>query len=170
MKVVITGSASCGKTCLLKELSERGFKIVGDNARAVLEERKSYAPVRGEVRYRQTEIIRRQVLKEEEIEDLEEPVFLEYGLIDTLVYTKHLINETIEIDHDLLKGYDFIFILERLPFIQDGVRVEKNDKEAIEVQNKIFDAYVKVGYKPIIVPVLSVKERADFVLEKVGIH
>ena len=167
MKVVITGPGSCGKTSLIQEFKKRGFKIIPDHPREVLEERKNFIPIKPEIEYRQNLILEKQIKKESEISSSDEIVFLEYGMIDIQVYSEYLTGESIKIKKELLKNYDIIFILECLPWINDGIRVESNEENTYKIREMMFEKYMNYGFNPISVPILPVKERADFILEEI---
>lgn len=164
MKIVISGSASCGKTSVINELRKLGYNVLGDVARPILEQRKYHLPLRVEKEYRQKKVIETHIKNEESIKYLKEPVFLDYGLVDARVYSKYLLDYYLPIPEKNLKSYDFVFLLDRLPWIDDGIRVENNESEAIEIHNNIEKEYKKLGYSPIKVPAIPVKKRVDFIL------
>ena len=64
MKIVISGSASCGKTSVINELASRGFKVFEDTPRKILTERKNHLALRPEIELRQEKVISLQIAKE----------------------------------------------------------------------------------------------------------
>ena len=54
----------------------------------------------------------------------------------------------------------------RLPFQKDAIRIETAD-EAEGIHNKLKEVYIEHKYKIIEVPVMPVKERADYILNHV---
>lgn len=165
MKIIISGSASCGKTSVINELATRGSKVFEDSARKVLTERKNHLPLRPEIEFRQNKILKLQKINEEE--PSKELTFFDYGLIDILSYTQHLSKKKTKFPSDLSLKYGMVFLLDRIPWIKDDIRVESNNQEAEEIHKLIENNYKKFGYTPISVPALPVKERVDFILDKI---
>jgi predicted ATPase len=60
--------------------------------------------------------------------------------------------------------YASVFILDRFPFQQDGVRFE-NDATAGLIDKWLSCDYSALGYRVVRVPVLPVKDRLTFILE-----
>jgi len=159
MKIIISGGPSSGKTCLLNELKKRGYNIIPDVAREIIIQRKNFPQTPEEISLRQKLIIKKRTEEEHKSSGL---VFTEYSLIDMYVFTLHLTGKPAE--NQFNPHYKYIFILEHLPFVNDRIRIEKNEEEANIIHNKIVDEYKRFGYAPIFVPVMSVEQRADFVL------
>ena len=55
--------------------------------------------------------------------------------------------------------------IERFDFLKDGIRSE-DEKIAARLNDLLLEAYGQAGYNLIRVPVMSVKDRTDMVLEK----
>jgi predicted ATPase len=163
MKVVITGGPCSGKSTLINELKKRGYNCMDEVARRVIEERKSYEPTKSEWDIRQRMILERQVEGESQLES--DLAFLDRGLIDNYAYFIHRDGKVPE-NIDFRRDYGSIFVLDRLPFKNDGLRAE-DDKEAGRVHDLLIGAYRTFGYDPIRVPVSSVEERADYVLTNI---
>jgi len=167
-RVVLTGGPSSGKSTLVKELERRGHRILHEVARRVIEERKCQSLTKEEQLIRQKLIYNRQVESERNLSGL---VFLDRGAIDVVAYSKHLLGYLpFEIGTN---NYSVVFSLERLPFVDDGLRVEKGDGEAQEIHEKILEAYTEFGYSLIHLPSFlaktieeSVSKRADYLLSK----
>jgi len=68
---------------------------------------------------------------------------------------------------DSFQTYNKVFCLERLPFKDDGLRIESGEEEARRVHNLILEEYKNAGYNLIGVPVMSVDERVNYILERV---
>ena len=62
--------------------------------------------------------------------------------------------------------YEHIFFLESLPLKQDAVRHE-TPEQAAQLSKLLFSAYKEIGYEPIKVPVMPVKERVEFILNNI---
>jgi len=76
-------------------------------------------------------------------------------------------------DAQLRGRYNHVFVLDRLPFVDDGLRIESGDEEAGEIHDKIVGVYEEFGYDVVRVPIFDgrdlsegVGKRADYILEK----
>lgn len=169
-KVVLTGGPSSGKTTLIKTLEERGYSVIHEVARKVIEKRKHIPLSKNEWIIRQ-KLIYQEQLKGESNYSGKEILFLDRGAPDIIAYSKYFLGYIpFEIGQF---NYHQIFQLERLPFVDDGLRVESGDKEAQIIHEKILSTYNERGYSPIHVPVFpaktledSVSMRIDFILSK----
>jgi predicted ATPase len=175
-KYVLTGGSACGKTTLIGEFRKRGFRVVDETARKVLETRKNLEPNYNEWLTRQSLIAQGQY-QAESVLDNDDPslVFLDRGFPDIVAYSRHFIGHFPSeiVNCDIRGRYDHVFILDRLPFQHDGLRVEKDDNEAETLHSLIIDVYNNLGYRMMRVPVFDgesldekVKRRADFILNE----
>lgn len=167
MKVVITGGPCSGKSTLIAELKRRGFSVIEEIARSILEE--TGAPLTLEDKERlQLQIIRKQKELESKIKYLD-ILFLDRGLLDVRAYCNLLLGyvpqEVLDITN--LSSYQAVFILEQLPFINDGLRLEKSNEEAKKIHFALLKAYKSQGYFTITVPVMPLNERVNFILSQV---
>lgn len=171
-KYVITGGPSCGKTTLINELKQRGFPVLEEIARQVLEERKHIPTTPEEWETRQHIILTRQIEQESKIN---QTTFLDRGICDIVAYSNHFLGYIPEAvkNTPLSDRYSKIFVLDMLPFEHDGLRVESGAEEAQEIHEKISLAYQEYNYQIINVPIFpepkesAIKQRADYILEKV---
>jgi predicted ATPase len=162
---VITAGPSAGKSSTIRELSARGYRTLPEAARILFDQAISEGVSPEEKRkqsdfHEQVEAIDAQI--ESRIPD-NEVVFLDRSIVDNLAYRKRFGSdnrpEIAEAAHD---RYDNIFILERIDFQDDEVRVEDED-EAQKTHEAIVSAYRALGYETIEVPLMPVDERADFI-------
>ncbi len=166
---VITGGPASGKTTLIAQLKDLGNAVLEETAREVLEERRQFAINYGEKLIREKEIFERQLRKEEAIRKNHEGYFLDRSLIDVIAYCRHhlgYVPERIK-PVNLMDRYAHVFVLDRLPFIADGTRIEKDDKEAEKIHQILIKTYKQFGYNPVSVPIFPVDKiarRANFVL------
>ena len=169
MKYIIAGGPSCGKTSLVKELGRRGHKTVDEAAREVIKEGR-LIPGTSEF---QVEIFKRQVQREDACY---ESAFFDRSALEGITYSKLFMGRVPRelAEFDFRGRYTWIFILERLPFVDDGERVERDDAEAERVHNAIAMNYLEHGYSPLFVPLFpgkieeSLARRADYVLNLIG--
>jgi predicted ATPase len=94
-------------------------------------------------------------------------VFLDRGVPDSIGY---YILEGLYPDEPIKKSketrYKKIFFFERLLFEKDAVRSE-DFKIAAELNHILKESYQTLGYEIISVPILTVKDRVDFILKHV---
>jgi predicted ATPase len=97
-----------------------------------------------------------------------EITFLDRGLPDALGFYRFAGMNPNEILPDCFQHrYASVFILDRLPYQQDGVRAG-NDETAAYFESWMLRDYSALGYNVIRVPVLPPEERLAFVLEKLS--
>ena len=168
-RVAIIGRSSSGKSTLVKELSNRGYSTLEQLAREVLEERKEFKATPEENLIRQKEIYFRQLERENLLQGLS---FCDRGLVDILAYAEYFGVEIPFADRNLLRGrYHLILELEKRPFVIDGLRIEKDEKEADKIYEKIRGKYLELEYTPVPIPNFcegrekNVKRRVDYIEE-----
>lgn len=169
-KIVLIGGPSSGKTTLIKELEKRGYNVIHEVARSVIEKRLHIPAIRPEIEIRQRLIYEKQLQEEEGCSGL---TFLDRGTLDGISYSEHLLGHVpFEVS---ASDYQMIFNLERLPFVDDGLRVESGDEEAQILHEKILKIYREHGYELVYVPVFdastmeeSVSRRVEYILSKIN--
>ncbi len=170
---VITGAPSSGKTSVIDELSKRGYPIQTEVARELIEEclrhGMTLAEIRGAdyVQEMQRKILRFKLAREAALDE-KKLVFSDRGTPDSIVYFKLAgvdAKQAIEASHTY--HYRAVFMLDRLPLVQDGVRTE-SDGQAEKIGAQIASAYTALGYELVAVPVLPIPDRVDFILQKLG--
>ena len=173
-RYVLIGGSCSGKTTLINELKQRGFSVLEEVARQVLEERKDAPKTPEEWETRQNLIFKTQLEQEAQLAE-DDLVFFDRGILDVVAYSEHYLGYIPDLvkNSQLTNRYSSIFVLDRLPFEDDGLRVESGEKEALELHNKIIYVYLNYNYKLIYVPVFpgekqqAIKQRADFILDNV---
>lgn len=171
-RYVIAGGPGIGKSTLIEILASRGYAIIPETARIVIEEekiKKSDALPWKDVQRFQELVAKRQIRTERESKA--EVAFLDRGVIDGVAYCKlaGVLVPKILLEH-LKKAprYDKVFILDPLPaYDKNDVRWEPQDVQ-IKTHKMIVDTYKKFGYKTIAVPVLPPEKRADFIIKAIG--
>ncbi len=166
---VITGGPSSGKTTAINSLQELGYKTTHEVARHYIDLQRvngrSTDEIRENQRNFQHKILNEQLRLEKRL-DPESLVFLDRALPDELAYYQYF---KLEPDRKLLDNlgifsYKKIFILDLLPLHKDYARTE--DKGAqIEIHNQIISVYKSRPDPVVMVPVLSPKERTQFILD-----
>jgi predicted ATPase len=169
-KYVVTGGPGVGKTTTINDLKKNGFYIVSETAREIIEkslkENSNVVPWIDLDSFNR-EVIKEQGKKEKAIPKNQERIFLDRGIVDALAYYDVAGKKPIpELTEAIKKvNYEKVFILDRLPiYINDEARKEDNTK-AEKIHKAIIKAYKK--FNVFIVPVLSVKERTKWILNKI---
>lgn len=168
---VITGGPCTGKTTVINLLEKKGYKTTIEHARHYIDTQKekgeTVEEIRDNKRKFQLGILDMQIKQEAEL-DPNEMVFLDRALPDALAYYRFL---HLDYDEKLLKAmnnacYKKIFILDRLPLIQDYARRE-DEAEQIKIHNLIIETYQSRACPVIQVPVLPPEERVNFILNNI---
>ena len=166
---VITGGPCSGKTTTVNLLHSRGYKITIEHARHYLDTQRISGRTVEEVRKNQREfqlgLLEMQIEQENSItpDDL---IFLDRAIPDSLAYYRFL---NLEPDKRLLDiltkvSYKKVFILDRLPLIQDYARTE--DEEAQKaIHELLINVYESLLFPIVHVPVLLTDERVEFILK-----
>jgi len=165
-RYVITGGPATGKSTLLNVLSVRGYPIVPEAARIIIEREMAAdsdcLPWRNLQKFQNTVS---QTQFELENQYTQGEVFSDRSIIDGFAYSKldGIVVPEVVIQNGRNR-YDLVFLLEPLPVYEtDSSRKESREK-ALLIQKELESAYKEFRYSPIKVPVLSPEERADFVL------
>lgn len=169
---VVTGGPSVGKSTLLDELAKLGHKTFPEAARVVIDEAiaegKTVLDIRSDEHKFQMDVLARKVKTELE-HSRELLTFFDRGMHDTLAYLRL---HGFAIGDQVTKAmrdasYRNIFLLDPLDrYDVDYARTETR-AEALKLNKLLASAYEEYGMKPTVVPVLSPKERAKFVLDHI---
>lgn len=165
---VITGAPCSGKTAVITALAKAGYAVVHEAARAYIDSEMAKG--------RRIEVIRADMRAfEDHILDLKietesslvpgATAFLDRAIPDSIAYY-HLAG--LDFARPLTESRRFryrnVFLFERLAFEADPVRAE-DDAIAARLEMLLEECYVELGYRPVRVPLLSVSERVDFILQ-----
>jgi len=165
-KYVLTGGPGVGKTAVIEILASKGYAIVPEVARMIMEEEQiknsDVLPWKNLAKFQEA-VAKRQLAAETEIKA--DIVFLDRGIIDGYAYC---IQGNIPAPSMLLKNaenrYDKVFLLAPLPeYENDSIRKEKKNFQTA-IHGMIKEAYEKFGYELIHVPVLAPHERVEFII------
>lgn len=168
-KYVLTGGPGIGKTTLIKLLALRGYAIVPEAARYVIEQEQAIdgdaLPWKDNAKF-QEKVMIYQIELEEVIG--EEITFLDRGLVDGDGYSAHFGNLPPEGLADLGRGrYEKVFLLDQLPNYQNDESRLEDFEEAGRIHQALEDAYVRFGYDIVKVPVLPPDERVEYILAQI---
>lgn len=168
---VITGAPCCGKTTLIDQLADKGFRTVPETAHRYIEREMATGRKLNEVLKNRVELqgilIEMQLEIEHELQ-ANEVTFLDRALPDSLAFNRYVGLSP----NDLLlecfhHRYASVFILDPIPFQEDGVRDE--DSGVVDYLDEwLARDYSTLGYRVLRVPVLVPQERLAFVLDRLS--
>lgn len=166
---VITGGPSTGKTTVVNILSKRGYKTTIEHARHYIDTQKQKGETVEEIRANkhkfQFGVLEMQIRQEADISPIE-MVFLDRAIPDALAYYQFLGLDYDDILLEAIKSasYKRIFILDRLPFVNDYARTEDKGEQQV-IHQLIIEVYQSLGFPIVFVPVLEPNERVNFILK-----
>jgi predicted ATPase len=165
---VITGTVCSGKTTLIDQLADKGFQTVPEAGRQYLEREMAQGRTIDEIRENPAGLVRilmDVMLRTEHGLRANDILFLDRAFPDALAFCRANGLNPNEILADCFQHrYASVFLLERFPVEQDGVRTE-DDTTADLLDEWLARDYGALGYDVVRVPVLSPHERLAFVLE-----
>jgi predicted ATPase len=168
---VITGAACSGKTTLIKQLADKGFRTVPEIARVYLEREMAKGRAMDEIFEGGMVTERGMVELQRRFERrlrVNEIAFLDRGSPDCLTYCRLMgLNPNEILAECFHHRYAAVFMLDRFPIEDDGVRLE-DDATADLIDEWLARDYGALGYDVVRVPVLSPEERLVFVLERLS--
>ena len=168
---VITGAPCCGKTTLIDQLAEKGFRTVPEIAHLYIEREMALGRKSNEILKNRVDLqgilVEMQLGIEQELQ-ANEVTFLDRALPDCLAFNRYVgLNPNEILSECFHHRYASVFILDLLPFQEDGVRAD--DSAVVGYLDEwLARDYRALGYRVVRVPVLSPQERLAFVLERLS--
>lgn len=184
--IPIIGPSSCGKSCVLDEISKRGYNTYEEIAKQVINERYGYIQegdseekIKKEIETRERIMYNRQEKLENSLLETPGYHFMERTTIGVFAFSKFYL-DFIPKDFDMNKNFKSrylqVYNLKDLEdFEKTKSRVESSKKEAEDVQNLVLKYYKGFGIEPKDVPNFSEKEkeninkRTDFILDDLNL-
>ncbi|MCJ2117045.1 AAA family ATPase [Methylobacterium sp. J-001] len=165
--VVLSGCSGGGKSTLLAELARRGFPTVPEPGRRIVEDERRGAGTAlpwvdlAAFARRAIEMASRD---REETASSTGWVFFDRSLVDAVVALRHATGASIPLEsHE--RYHSKVFLAPPWPDIYVADRERPYDLDgAIAEYDRLFASYGDLGYETILLPKVSVVERADFVL------
>jgi len=171
--VILSGCSGGGKSTLLAELARRGFAVVEEPGRRIVEQE-----LRGDGRALPwvdlAAFARRALdLAAEDRRRMEGErgwVFFDRGLVDAAVALQHATGEAAA---DVLARYDryhqTVFLAPPWPeiYVNDPAR-QHSLTDALAEYDRLVNAYADLGYETVVLPKTIFAERAGFVVEVLG--
>ncbi|NAW97241.1 AAA family ATPase [Vibrio sp. V23_P3S9T160] len=173
-RVVFTGGPGSGKTSVIKFLEQLGYPSATEVGRKVIQiqtERDGVAlPWKDKVAFRDAMVL--EELNNYKAHDNSVLTFFDRSIIDSYGYSqleKIAISEILLSSCSELTYHRKVFIFPPWETIYENDIERKQDfNEAVATYHEMVKAYEKFGYELIEVPKVSVRERAEFILDSVG--
>lgn len=167
--VLIDGAPSSGKTTVIQSLHRKGYRIIPEVGRAYIELELARGRMLTDIRGNEERFQRALIaLYAEQFQRLhpQQSAILDGGFPHAQAYIE--LNATPHMPDvlALCRPYCFkkVFLCDPLPFEEDHVRTEDAAKAAF-LNKRIEAIYRELGYDPLRIPVMSVEDRAAYVLE-----
>ncbi len=171
---VITGGPGCGKTTVLRELKNRGFRYLPEVARQIIQEQ---VEIGGDAlpwgdRERYTELmLERSVESYLQCAPAAKPMFSDRGIPDSLCYARLVALPQQESLRRACEQYRYARHVFFAPAWQEIYETDtertQDFAEALHTAELMRAVYEEFGYEVIELPKSTVAERADFILTKI---
>lgn len=171
-RYVLTSGPCGGKTTIINILKERGYEVLPELARELIEkEIASGGDLVPWVRPQEFErLIAWKQLWRELFFKRSDVLFLDRGIIDTVGYC---VLEKVKIPKIVKcfgkNRYDKVFLLDLIPVHKVDESRKENREFAENVHEEIRKAYISYGYEVISVPIMTPEERVKFILQQIGV-
>jgi predicted ATPase len=175
--IVFTGTLCSGKTTILELFKQKNYKVVSEVAAEIIEQENKKAendrivPWLGDTKRLkfQYNVAKTQLERELQLRN-EYLFFLDRGMPDGLAYLKNAgkQEETLQM-FDFLNEYitktiyKLVFYFDPTDNLENTEIRKENDFFRIQIATKIKEVYKELGYTLIVVPLMSIQERFDFV-------
>jgi predicted ATPase len=168
-RFVLTGGPGAGKTTLLNALAERGFEIVPEAARQIMQQRVSEGlPPRPEAAAFARSILEIDIARYRAIRSESQPVFFDRSVLDALYMLDQAGTLTSTEAARLVGQYPYhpaVFVLPPWEgiYITDKER-DQTFRESVQVFDALRDWYQRWGYRTLEVPMIDVESRVAFII------
>lgn len=166
---VITGAPCSGKTTVICEFERLGYQVVHEAARAYMDAEIKKGKTLARIKAGALAFERHILYKKLEIEAAlaeNTVIFLDRAVPDSIAYFKSAgLSPDEPMGESRIVRYKKIFLFERLGFEKDTVRRE-SEPAAQALEQLLTESYQELGYEIVRVPLVSVKARTRFVLER----
>ena len=168
---VITGAPCSGKSTLINQLANSGYLTAPEPGQQYFERELATGQTIEAIREDVVGCLNGIANLTIEIEhglDANKVVFLDRGYPDALAFCRvYDLNPNEFLANCFHHRYASVFLLDRFPIEQDGVRAE-DEATASFLDMWLARDYSALGYSVVRVPVISIKDRLAFVLERLS--
>lgn len=174
--VVITGASGAGKSTLLTALNARGHSTVEEAALAVLREQQQrdggILPGVDRAAFLE-EVLARNIQNHRSALGLPKPVFLDRGIPECLAWLRLAGVDLAPRHLDAPARYRYaptVFVAEPWPevYVQTDDRLASFERASRSFEPTVA-AYAEAGYTLCVIPKVTVEERVEFMLSRVGL-
>lgn len=157
MKIAVSGVHGCGKTTLVNWIAEEyGLKVLGEQARQLLETRYSFDEIERDIdtfKAFQSEIIKNQFHEEKILQD--ENYVVDRSAMDSLIYVKERLSK--ERSHDvgygkwyedqvkqMMGNYDLVFLIRYNPYFEqvpEGDQYRNGNYFYLDLLDRLLHSY-----------------------------
>ena len=170
--IVISGCSGGGKSTLLSELASRGYSVVQEPGRQIVKEQSAIngdaLPWSNPEKFR--DLLLSRYIFQFNSQKQQQLVFFDRGIIDAL----QLDSSQPEYFQRAAQNFRYNRLVFLVPPWEEIFASDSERKHDFESAKKEYDEllikYKNLRYETLIIPKSSVKERADFILEKLEIH
>lgn len=171
-RFIITGGPGFGKSAVLSVLAARGYDFRDEAARQIIKDNMTSNPAVlpwvDRVAFDRLQVVRME--RDYLSADVTRPTFFDRGFPDLIGWRQFAGLGTSDI-----VDYVYRYPYERTAFFThpwQEIYVENDQRpfsydEAKEINEKLFDTYVELGYEPVFMPNSSPDVRANFIVENV---
>ncbi len=169
--VIISGCSGGGKSTLLSELASRGYSVVLEPGRQIVKEQTvingNALPWTNLEKFLDL-ALSRYLFQFNSQKEQQQLIFFDRGIIDSV----QLDTPQPEYFQNAAKNFRYNRLVFLVPPWEEIFTGDTERKHSFESAKKEFDEllikYKNFGYEAVLIPKISVKERADFILEKLG--
>lgn len=170
--VIISGCSGGGKSSLLSELAKRGYSVVLEVGRQIVKEQTiingNALPEINLEKFLDL-ALSRYIFQFNSQKEQQQLVFFDRGIIDAV----RLDTSQPEYFLNAAKNFRYNRLVFVVPPWEENFANDSERKHSFESAKKEFEEllikYKNFGYETVLIPKVSVKERADFILEKLGV-
>lgn len=165
---VITGAPCSGKTTVIDHIESLGYMVVPEVARIYItneiKKGRALGQIKGDNSFEYTILAEKIKIEDSLPED--KMLFLDRAVPDSIAYFKLAGLNTDElIQRGRILRYKKIFLFERLRFEKDKIRTE-DEAEIALLDRLLEESYQMLCYNVVHVPVLSTRDRAKYILQR----
>lgn len=169
---VITGGPGAGKTTVIQELGRRGFVVVSEVARQIIQEQvqaRGNAVPWGDTKSYTQLMLSRSIQSFLTLDQASVPAFCDRGIPDVLCYARIIRLPEVREIQSACEKYRYnrrVFILPPWEEVYSTDNERKQSfQEAIQVYEQLVRVYERCGYEIREVPRTTVEMRAEFIVD-----